>query len=100
MSEVLTTALATALSNLITDNSHWRPLSSETAMVAAGAVIEAITLGTETTPGFDLHASDDLNEFKQGDVILGVDLNTQFSQLAAAFGETSDAADEEEATEE
>ena len=100
MSQALTTTLATTLSNLITDNSHWRPLSSETAAAAAEAVIEAITLGTETTPGFDLHARADLGEFKQGDVILGVDLNTQFSQLAAAFGETSDAADEEEATEE
>ncbi len=100
MSQALTTTLATTLSNLITDNSHWRPLSSETAAAAAEAVIEAITLGTETTPGFDLHARADLGEFKQGDVILGADLNTQFSQLAAAFGETSDAADEEEATEE
>ena len=91
MSQALTTALATTLSNLVAD---------ETAIAAAGAVIEAITLGTETTPGFDLHARADLGEFKQGDVILGVDLNAQFSQLAAAFGETSDAADEEEATEE
>ena len=91
MSQALTTALATTLSNLVAD---------ETTIAAAGAVIEAITLGTETTPGFDLHARADLGEFKQGDVILGTDLNAQFSQLAAAFGETSDAADEEEATEE
>ena len=91
MSQTLATTLASTLSGLITD---------ETAAAAVGTVIEAITLGTETTPGFDLHARADLGEFKQGDVILGTDLNAQFSQLAAAFGETGDTADEYEATEE
>lgn len=87
MSQALAAVLATTLSNLVTD---------ETATAAAGAVIEAITLGTETTPGFDLHARADLGVFKQGDVILGADLNAQFQQLAAAFGEgdADDTADE------
>ncbi len=87
MSQNLTAALATALTNLVPD---------ETAATAANTVIEAITLGTATTPGCDLHARADLGEFKAGDVINGVDLNAQFQQLAAAFGEgaADDTADE------
>lgn len=87
MSQNLKVALATALTNLVPD---------ETAATTANTVIEAITLGTATTPGFDLHARADLGEFKAGDVINGVDLNAQFQQLAAAFGEgdTDDTVDE------
>ena len=87
MTQNLAAALANALTNLVPD---------EAAATTANTVIEAITLGTNTTPGFDLHARADLGQFKAGDVINGADLNAQFQQLAAAFGEgdTDDTVDE------
>lgn len=87
MTQNLAAALANALTNLVPD---------EATATAANTVIEAITLGTSTTPGFDLHARADLGEFKAGDVVTGTDLNAQFQQLAAAFGEgdADDTADE------